>query len=124
MVNYWQVIETIPMYSEGSEKCMAYSVISYSQGFICGENGAISIYERGRHTYKKVRSIKVDESFSPVYGLDLSPEEDVLVCIVSTNRFIHLPFRNVDVMSAEVVSEEVQTEVLTYCLNLVVALES
>lgn len=102
----------------GGDVCPIYVVIQYSKGFICGENGMISVYQREgmRKTYKKIRQFKVEESGAQVCALALSPTEEVLVCTVASNHLIHLPFQQVDVLSADHVSREVSKEVSSISL--------
>ncbi|XP_073392663.1 uncharacterized protein [Physcomitrium patens] len=111
-VNHGEVIAKIPMQESGDEVCIVQTILPYSKGFICGENGKVSVYDydKDHKTYKKVRSIKVEETNARVHGLALSSEEDVLICLLSTNRLIHLCFDEIDTMSADTVSKKVQAQ--------------
>lgn len=114
-----QVIAKIPLQEPGDDVCVAQSILPYSKGLICGESGKVSIYDHDKtqKTYNKVRSIKVEETNARIHGLALSSEEDVLMCLLSTNRLIHLNFDDIESMSADSVSHKVQTQVFPKSLQ-------
>jgi hypothetical protein len=100
--------------SSGSRVGVANVAMQCSIGFICGEDGYVSIYEYegAKKNYRKVRSIKVDESRAQVCGLALSPAEDVLVCTMANNTLIYLPYQQLYFLSTDSVPKEVATEVI------------
>ncbi len=111
-----QVIARIQMGSAGDEVCIAHTIIPYSKGIICGENGMISVYEYDAHnraniTYRRVWSVKVEETNARVCGLALSAAEDMVLCLMSNNRLVHFSFEEIGYMSADTVSSNVHTQV-------------
>ncbi|XP_073395494.1 uncharacterized protein [Physcomitrium patens] len=111
-VDNGKIVARIPMQNCGDQARVAHSILQYSKGLICGESGAISMYDydKALKTYRKVRSVKVEESNGRVCGLALSPTEDVLLCSLSSNHIIHLFLRDVDTMSSDSVSHLVHTQ--------------
>ncbi|CAK9258476.1 unnamed protein product [Sphagnum jensenii] len=98
--------------SSGSRVGVANIAMQCSIGFICGEDGYVSIYEYegAKKNYRKVRSIKVDESRAQVCGLALSPAEDVLVCTMANNTLTYLPYQRLYFLSTDSVPKEVVAE--------------
>ncbi|KAH8948197.1 hypothetical protein BDL97_11G082700 [Sphagnum fallax] len=98
--------------SSGSRVGVANIAMQCSIGFICGEDGYVSIYEYdgAKKNYRKVRSIKVDESRAQVCGLALSPAEDVLVCTMANNTLTYLPYQQLYFLSTDSVPKEVVAE--------------
>ncbi|KAG0613875.1 hypothetical protein M758_6G135700 [Ceratodon purpureus] len=111
-VNNGEVIARIRMQSSGDEVCIAHTILPYSKGIICGESGKISFYEydKAHKTYRRYRSVRVEETNARVCGLALSVAEDMLMCLLSTNRLVHLSFDELDEMSAETVSSACHTQ--------------
>lgn len=104
------------MQSSGDEVRVAHSIIPYSKGIICGESGTISVYEYDTHdrahkTYRRVRSVKVEDTNAQLCGLALSAAEDTLMCLLSNNRLIHFSVEDIDEMSADTVSSNIHTQV-------------
>lgn len=104
-----QVVARIPMQPWGDEVCVAHSIIPFSKGIICGENGAISLweYDRPQKTYRRFRFVKVEETNAQVCGLALSDAEDMLMCLLSSNRLVHFAIEDLTEMSADTVSPDV-----------------
>lgn len=118
------MIARIPMQSSGDEVCIAHTILPYSKGIICGESGKISFYEydKAHKTYRRYRSVRVEETNARVCGLALSVAEDMLMCLLSTNRLVHLSFDELDEMSAETVSSACHTQVSPKPLHMLIFL--
>lgn len=112
------------MQPSGDEVCIAHTILPYSKGIICGESGAISFYEydKAHKTYRRYRSVKVEETNARVCGLALSVAENMLMCLLSTNRLVHLSFEELEEMSADTISSNVHTQVSPKLLCMLIFL--
>ncbi|CAK9865196.1 unnamed protein product [Sphagnum jensenii] len=93
---------------------VAETIVQYSKGFVCGEAGGfISVYSKqdGEDiNFKKIQSIKVDNSGVKVRSMALSPNEDLLVFTLENQQLISLPFQSIDMFKANDVPKDLNIQ--------------
>ncbi|KAJ7558947.1 hypothetical protein O6H91_04G062500 [Diphasiastrum complanatum] len=111
-----EIISSIPAdHSEGF--CYAEMIMLFSKGFICGEiGGKISIFEKvdekeAKEGYKRTCSFLVDAGGATINSMAMTPNEDLLACILGSNQLVTVPFQHRDVYKPDEVPRELIVQV-------------